>query len=206
MARPPQDPQIRINEILDAAETLFYERGYQFTMVSDIVKKVGVAQGTFYYYFSSKEQIVEALIDRHLSKFRTAIDEVAKSADISLPRKIELMANIMLATIQGKHGLLLEFLYNDQYLHLMDKVFRQAKKLLAPYLLSVIKEGVKKRIFIVSYPKAVTNSIMSIIQCYVEAIYEKETADHLEYQKEFAKHLIENALGLPEGGLQIEVQ
>ena len=38
MARPPQDPQIRINEILDAAEALFYERGYQPTLISDIVK------------------------------------------------------------------------------------------------------------------------------------------------------------------------
>ena len=67
MARPAQDPQIRINEILDAAETLFYERGYQPTMISDIVRKIGVAQGTFYYYFTSKEEIVVALINRHLS-------------------------------------------------------------------------------------------------------------------------------------------
>ena len=205
MARPPQDPQIRINEILDVAETMFYERGYQPTMISDIVKKIGVAQGTFYYYFSSKEELVEALINRHLSKFRTAIDAVANSTEISLPRKIELMANIMLATIHGKQGLLLEFLYNDQYLHLMDKVFRQAKKLLAPYLLRVINEGTSKHIFSVSYPKAVSNSIMSIIQCYVEAIYEKEAADILEYQKKFAKRLIENALGLPEGELHIPI-
>jgi hypothetical protein len=46
---------------------------------------------------------------------------------------------------------------------------------------------------------------MSIIQCYVEAIYEKEAADILEYQKKFAKRLIENALGLPEGELHIPV-
>ena len=50
MARPQQDPQIRINEILDAAETLFYDHGYHQTMISDIVKKIGAAQGTFYYY------------------------------------------------------------------------------------------------------------------------------------------------------------
>ncbi len=43
MARPPRDPQIRINEILDVAEALFYKRGYRTTMISDIVKKIGVA-------------------------------------------------------------------------------------------------------------------------------------------------------------------
>ncbi|MEA4873185.1 MAG: TetR/AcrR family transcriptional regulator [Synergistaceae bacterium] len=205
MARPPQDPQIRINEILDAAEALFYEHGYHPTMISDIVKKIGVAQGTFYYYFSSKEEIVDALINRHLSKFKAAIDEVTNSADISLSRKIELMANIMLATIQGKQGLLLEFLYNDRYLHLMDKVFRQTKKILAPNLLSVIKEGKRKQIFSVSYPKAVADSIMSIIQCYIEALYEKEAVDLLEYQNKLAKYLIKNALGLIEGDLQIPI-
>ena len=205
MARPPQDPQIRINEILDAAEALFYEHGYHPTMISDIVKKIGVAQGTFYYYFSSKEEVVDALINRHLAKFKAAIDEVTNSADISLSRKIELMANIMLATIQGKQGLLLEFLYNDRYLHLMDKVFRQAKKILIPNLLSVIKEGKRKQIFAVSYPKAVANSIMSIIQCYIEALYEKEAVDLLEYQNKLAKYLIKNALGLIKGDLQIPI-
>ena len=205
MARPPQDPQLRINEILDAAETLFFERGYQPTMISDIVKKVGVAQGTFYYYFSSKEEIVDALINRHLSKFRADIDVVANSGEISMPQKIECMANIMLATIQGRQGLLLEFLYNDQYLHLMDKVFRQAKKLLAPYLLSVIEEGTRNRIVSVPYPKAAASSIMSIIQCYVEAMYEKEAADVLDYQRALAKRLIENSLGLKEGSLRISI-
>ena len=203
MARPPQDPQIRINAILDAAESLFYERGYQTTMISDIVKKIGVAQGTFYYYFSSKEEIVDELINRHLSKFRSKIDAVASSSDVSLPNKIERMSNIMLATVNGKQGLLLEFLYNDQYLHLMDKLFRQAKKLLMPYLLSVIEEGQRKKIFVVAYPIAVSNSILSIIQCYVEAMYEKESNDVLDYQRILATRLIENSLGLVEGSLRI---
>lgn len=203
MARPPQDPQIRINEILDAAETLFYERGYQPTMISDIVKKIGVAQGTFYYYFSSKEEIVDALIKRHLAKFKAAIEAAVNSADASLPRKIELITNIVLSSIKVKQGLLLEFLYNDRHLHLMDKVFRQTKKLLAPYLLSVIKEGANKHVFSVSHPKAVADTIISIIQCHVEAIYERETADFLEQKKAITRRLVENVLGLSEGKMEL---
>ena len=205
MARPQEDPQIRINEILDAAEMLFYDRGYHQTMISDIVKKIGAAQGTFYYYFSSKEGIVEALINRHLTKFLSEIEAVTCSADISVPNKIEVMAKIMLDTIQYRQGLLLEFLYNDQYLHLMDKLFRQAKKLLTPYLLSIIEEGKRNRIFIVPYPKASSNAILAIIQCYVEALYEKESTEALQDQRVLAKHLIENSLGMPEGSLHISM-
>jgi hypothetical protein len=67
--------------------------------------------------------------------------------DITLSRKIELMVNILFDTIHYKQGLLLDFLYNDQSLHLMDKLFRQAKKLLTPYLLNIIEEGNRKLIF-----------------------------------------------------------
>ena len=206
MARPPQDPQIRITEILDAAEALFYEHGYHQTMVSDIVKKIGVSQGTFYYYFTSKEEIVEALIDRHLSKFKDKIDKVACSQLVSLPSKIELMADIMFDTIHYKQGLLLDLLYNDQYLHLMDKLFRQAKKMLAPYLIDVIEKGNQELIFNVTYPKEAINYILAIIQCYAEAIYEKEAAAALVRQKLLVKRLIENVLGLPAGTLQISMR
>ena len=47
MVRITKDPQVRMTEILDAAEELFYVRGYHETAVSDIVKSIGVAQGTF---------------------------------------------------------------------------------------------------------------------------------------------------------------
>jgi hypothetical protein len=52
LAKPSKDRQIRENEILTAADKLFYQKGYQRTMVSDIVKKIGAAQGTLYYHFA----------------------------------------------------------------------------------------------------------------------------------------------------------
>ena len=45
MARITKDPVVRRNEIIDAAEELFYSVGYDETSVSDIVKSIGVAQG-----------------------------------------------------------------------------------------------------------------------------------------------------------------
>ena len=65
MARITKDPVVRRNEIIDAAEKLFYSVGYDETSVSDIVKAIGVAQGTFYNYFTSKDAVLEALVQRH---------------------------------------------------------------------------------------------------------------------------------------------
>ena len=39
---------------MDAALELFVEKGFETTTINDVVKRVGVAQGLFYYYFGSK--------------------------------------------------------------------------------------------------------------------------------------------------------
>ena len=72
----------------------------------------------------------------------------------------------MFATIHYKQGLLLEYLFNDQYLHLMDKLFCQSKKMLAPYLVDVIEKSNRELIFNVSYPQGDINCILTVIQCY----------------------------------------
>ena len=54
----------RRNEILDAAEELFVTRGYDKTSTGDILDKVGIARGTLYYHFKSKEEILNAMIER----------------------------------------------------------------------------------------------------------------------------------------------
>ena len=43
-----KDPETRRSELINAAEELFLANGYEETAVSDIVRKIGVAQGTFY--------------------------------------------------------------------------------------------------------------------------------------------------------------
>ena len=59
-----KDATERKNEILDAAEELFAAKGYDATSTGDILERVGIARGTLYYHFQSKEEILDALIGR----------------------------------------------------------------------------------------------------------------------------------------------
>ncbi|MFP4976784.1 TetR/AcrR family transcriptional regulator [Paenibacillus sp. CN-4] len=52
----------RRQELLGIAVELFAKNGYHKTKISDIVRQAGVAQGTFYWYFKSKEAIVLEII------------------------------------------------------------------------------------------------------------------------------------------------
>jgi len=52
---------VRRGDLLDAAARLFVERGYEATTVEDIARAAGVAKGTFYLYFRTKDQLLTAL-------------------------------------------------------------------------------------------------------------------------------------------------
>jgi AcrR family transcriptional regulator len=59
-----KQPEIRRDQLLDAAEKLFSDKGYTETTVLDIAEAAGVAKGTFYLYYPSKEHCVIALKER----------------------------------------------------------------------------------------------------------------------------------------------
>ena len=57
-----KEAEERKNEILDVAGKLFGKKGYDATSTNDILKEIGIARGTLYYHFKSKEDILDAMI------------------------------------------------------------------------------------------------------------------------------------------------
>lgn len=54
----------RREQILAAAEEMFYQNGYERTTVSDIITALGLSKGGFYHHFESKEALLQAICDR----------------------------------------------------------------------------------------------------------------------------------------------
>ena len=61
--------------ILDAARQVFSELGYGETTVRDIIRRTGLASGTFYNYFKSKEEVFEALSNENALRVRPRLKE-----------------------------------------------------------------------------------------------------------------------------------
>ena len=203
MARITKDPQERMTEILDTAEEMFYANGYHETQITDIVKKIGVAQGTFYYYFKSKEEILEVLISRQIQAAANKVGQIVADKNSGPHRKLELVLEVMFRTIRYKDGLLFEFLYNDQYLHLMDKLVCKGKQIMSPSLTRVIEEGKEQGVFFVSHPEIAQAFIGGIMETIFEATYEKVPAAIYAHYLETASMLIEKVLGLPDNSLKL---
>ena len=64
MARGVKHPDVRRDELLDIALDLIMTRGFAATSVEQITNAVGVAKGTFYYYFASKDDLLAQLVGR----------------------------------------------------------------------------------------------------------------------------------------------
>lgn len=202
MPRTPQDPQVRITEILDAAEHLLAIKGYRGTTISDIAKEMGVAQGMFYYYFKSKEGIIEALFNRQSSSLILKVKDLACSS-ITPSEKMGLAIGIVINGVQYKDKVLLNTLYDEQNLHVKDKLIRQAQQALTPWVLKIIEEGIVNQDFYVSDPKTSLDFTLTIMDFLINSIYEKLPDELLSLRLKLAEALIEKALGAKEGTIHI---
>lgn len=202
MARTPQDPKIRINEILDAADYLFFTKGYHATTISDIAKKMGVAQGMLYYYFKSKDEVLESLLERYASSLILEIKDIICLTKTP-SEKIALMISTLLHKAIYKDGLLLNMLYDSQNLHLKANLFRQLELALSPWLLRIVEEGIASQDFCVSHPPTAVIYILVVAEFLSEALYDKTSADVLPFRLRMAEALIEKALGAQENTIHI---
>ncbi|HEY6330915.1 MAG TPA: TetR/AcrR family transcriptional regulator [Blastocatellia bacterium] len=70
MPRPPTQTK---EKIVDAAMYLFWERGYNATAIADILERAQANSGSFYYFFKSKEALLNAVLDRYLESLDAII-------------------------------------------------------------------------------------------------------------------------------------
>lgn len=61
-------------QIVEAADRLFYRQGYEHTSFADIAGVVQISRGNFYFHFKSKDEILDAVIDARLASTETMLE------------------------------------------------------------------------------------------------------------------------------------
>lgn len=77
--------------ILDAMQELMGSANVQAISVSDIAQKAGIGKGSIYYYFSSKNDIIDAVIERNYSRVLDEGRELAASSHLDAFQKLEII-------------------------------------------------------------------------------------------------------------------
>ena len=104
-------------KIFETSMKLFAEKGYDATSIEEITATVGVAKGTLYYHFSSKEEIFNFLVEEGIkllqnsidiktSKYTNYIDKVKAIVliEIKIVQKYENLITILLSQFYGKEA------------------------------------------------------------------------------------------------------
>lgn len=141
----------RRNEILDVTEKLFHIKGYDKCTINDILKEVGIAKGTFYHYFKSKEEVLDAIVSRYKDVVITKVNEVANNDVITLEEKLMGAFMSMRIIDQLDSGMINEMHKTENAL-LHQKILNQIVIDVAPILVKIIKEGVDRKVWRCKFP------------------------------------------------------
>ncbi|WP_314586326.1 TetR/AcrR family transcriptional regulator [Paenibacillus terrigena] len=203
MARISKDPVERKNEILQAAEHFFKHKGYERTSISDIVKHIGVAQGTFYYYFKSKEEIAEALIDNILQRDLETIERIAEDPDQSGYQK---MLRILIDNFAHRgEDKAVHYLHHENNAVLHQKLLVKTVKAFTPPMTSVIEQGNQEGDFHASHPRTIAEFLLvSMLFLFDPGIFSWTTQEVMDKLMGISD-ILENLLGTAKGAFDIKL-
>ena len=178
----------RRNEIIETAGKLFEEKGYEQTQVQDIVNEIGVAKGLFYYYFKSKDEVMEELADRYAD---TIIDAVNKliDKDIATFDKINRIFQIFIDSAEKKFGIFMGIL-NVKNGKTHERIFFNVGKKMVPLVTELILSGNDNGECNCSDPKFITEFLVSGLFNIMNQISPDEKMDYLKEKLPTIKTMI----------------
>ena len=97
-----KEAEERKNEILDVAERLFGTKGFDNTSTNDILNEIGIARGTLYYHFKSKEDILDAMIERMSRQLIKKATDIFNQKGIPVLQRLTMM--MMALNVDGNLG------------------------------------------------------------------------------------------------------
>lgn len=167
--RVVKEAEERRNEILDAANELFSQKGFDGTSTNDILEKVGIARGTLYYHFKSKEDIMDALIERYNVRILGAAQEIA--ADKSIPVNERIIRVVMALNISGGSGEeIMEHIHRPQNALMHQKIQKVIINGVTPILTGIIREGIEHGLFSTPFPY----ECMEMVVTYTNTVFDDD--------------------------------
>lgn len=134
----------RKQELLRIAYSMFLTRGYENTSVDEIIEEAGIAKGTYYYYFESKEQMLEEVIGMMIDRETEAAKQVLL-ADIPIPQKIVGIISSFRPT--NEEHLIESALMQPENSLMHSKIRKKLTEKVVPLLSGVVTEGIHEGLF-----------------------------------------------------------
>lgn len=213
MPKPRTRSDSRKEEFLDLAEELFADLGYENTSVDRLISGLGVSKGAFYHHFKSKSDLLDAALERLLSRAEAQLEEVLAAKAPALEKLQKFIVTLDSATKQNRMSSLQigEFLLQDANAVLLVRHRRAARDRFVPALTTIIEQGVGEGDFHLDNPQLVAQVVWEIGEAMEEALARPlilatdnpiEPNQFLSIYNTYVQ-AIERVIGAPEGSLSL---
>jgi len=200
--------------IIDTAERLFYQKGYEETSVQDVLDELHLSKGGFYHHFESKLSLLEAICEkRTISAFEES-ERILSESNLNAVEKLNLLfgtSSIFHQDSMDFIALMLRVAYKEGQVMLREQMKLTSMRLIKPLVDEVIQEGVRENLFFVKYPDSMGSLLLLLGHNMTDKIsYILATSDEdpesfnkiIEELKVY-RYAIETLLNAPYGSIRL---
>ncbi|WP_166427228.1 TetR/AcrR family transcriptional regulator [Nonomuraea mesophila] len=203
-----EDYAARREAILHEAHRLVCTKGYQQMTIQDVLNGLGISKGALYHYFDSKPALLEALVERMMTRWEQVLTDAAAEGP-ALRRLQRLLSAFDRVKGEDQQFLasVLPVMYSDDNAVVRQKSRMAGTARFAPLLDDIVRSGVAEGVFSTPYPDRAGLVVLTLIQDLTEigGLMMLEGAGGQEIERTFAAYsdVLERALGAPAGSLQL---
>lgn len=136
--------EIRKKELIKIAYNLFITKGYENTSVDEIIAKAGIAKGTYYYHFESKEQILEEVINMMINE---EVERAKQVVNSNLKLEEKLVYTILALRVTPEEQSMQDTIHTKENIILHKKINDKIIDEAVPLLSTIVREAVKEGLF-----------------------------------------------------------
>lgn len=209
-------PDARCSHILDAAQSLFFARGWDGVTIADVLAEAEISKGGFYHHFSAKEDLLDGVVER----FTKEALATAEAARVKTAGNALIRFNAFLDASnrwKAEHGSQLRFFVeamlrpgNDVLFH---RIWQASSAAAKPVLRAIIADGVSEGCFDAPDVDLVTETILALARgrmAVADTAIRTARAGDLERASMLLNDrmvaegaLIDRLLGLPRGSISL---
>jgi AcrR family transcriptional regulator len=214
MARIVKDPEVRRAEILEVAQRLFYQKGYGQTSIQDIITEIGIAKGTFYHYFNSKQDLLDGMIERMIDQTLQSLEPLVADDHLTALQKFErFFGDLADWKVENKTFFLdiMTMWYKDENAILRQKARTTSVVRTTPLLAKIIEQGITEGVFATEYPADIAGIVLQIMHALSDTLakiimdqpHNDDTLAMIERKTMVYHYAIERTLNAPTGSIKL---
>ena len=188
-------PEVTVEKILDVAQRLFLEKGYDNTTIQDIVDHLdGLSKGAVYHHFKSKEEIMDAVGDRMFLS-NNPFEAVRRRSDLNALEKLREAIRLNQSD-EARTDMTIQAIPLTRNPRLLVEMIESNRRILTPYYLELLEEGNRDGSLHTEYAKEIAELLPLLTSLWLLPSVFPATTQEMKHKFYFLGEMLEK-MGVP---------